>query len=127
MEVSKVETSSSSSSKTMTDSGCSSTSTTTVIKKETTTTTTSKQVSNVKVTKTQGQTQVTKTEGGQQMVTKTEGPKVPKEKSQTELMWEVTAKMARAGSDNKKKPRGLRTLIAVDKFEWTVQAFECEL
>ena len=51
---------------------------------------------------------------------------MPKEPTHTELMWDITAKMAKVGSTNKKSRRGLRIVIAIDKYDWTTEAFECE-
>ncbi len=45
----------------------------------------------------------------------------------TQLTWDLTAKMAKAGIANKKTARGLRILMALDKHDWQNEAFECKL
>ncbi len=44
----------------------------------------------------------------------------------TELTWDLTAKMAKAGIANKKTKRGLRILMALDRKDWQNEAFECK-
>ena len=51
-----------------------------------------------------------------------DGTKDLKEKSPTEMVWDVAHKMS--GASTRKK--SFKVLLAVDAYEYTVEAFECK-
>ena len=51
----------------------------------------------------------------------------PPEKSTTEMVWDIAHKMSTSHQSSSRKKKPFKVLLAVDAFEYTVEAFECKL